>query len=65
MGDIPPLAVAAAEAAAIPSVAIGNFTWDWIYEDYRSEDALELARDIRRMYRKATTALRLPLIRRS
>lgn len=61
VGDIPPLAVAAAEAAAIPSVAIGNFTWDWIYEDYRSEDALELARDIRRMYRKATTALRLPM----
>ena len=32
VGDIPPLAFAAAEAAGVPSIAIGNFTWDWIYE---------------------------------
>src|SRR5580704_6206460 len=30
-GDIPPLAFAAARRAGVPSVAIGNFTWDWIY----------------------------------
>ncbi len=34
VGDVPPLAFAAANAAAIPSIAIANFTWDWIYEDY-------------------------------
>jgi hypothetical protein len=61
VGDIPPLAVAAAHAAGIPSVAIGNFTWDWIYEGYRDERAVELARDIRRIYRNATIALRLPM----
>src|SRR5512139_1731805 len=34
VGDIPPLAFAAAEAARLPSIAISNFTWDWIYEGY-------------------------------
>jgi L-arabinokinase len=61
VGDIPPLAVAAAHAAGIPSVAIGNFTWDWIYEGYRGESALQLARDIRRLYQDATAILRLPM----
>ena len=31
LGDIPPLAFAAAHAAGIPSIALGNFSWDWIY----------------------------------
>ena len=48
-------------AAGIPSVLIGNFTWDWIYEGYRDDAAPELARDIRRLYRDATVALRLPM----
>ncbi len=61
IGDIPPLAAAAAHAAGIPSVAIGNFTWDWIYESYRDPAALELARQIRALYRHATVALRLPM----
>src|SRR5262245_61144745 len=30
VADIPPLAFAAAERAGVPSVAVGNFTWDWI-----------------------------------
>ena len=61
VGDIPPLAFAAAHAAGIPSVALGNFTWDWIYDDYRDEAAAGLARDLRRLYAKATVALRLPM----
>jgi L-arabinokinase len=61
VGDIPPVAVAAAHAAGIPSVAIGNFTWDWIYADYAEDGALELARDIGRMYQDATSVLRLPM----
>ncbi len=61
VGDIPPLAVAAASAAGIPSVVIGNFTWDWIYQGYRDDAAPELARAIRRVYRDATVALRLPM----
>ncbi len=31
LGDIPPLAFAAAHIAGIPSIALGNFSWDWIY----------------------------------
>ena len=31
VGDIPPLAFAAARRAGLPSVAVGNFSWDWIY----------------------------------
>ena len=31
VGDIPPLACAAAALAGVPSIALGNFTWDWIY----------------------------------
>ena len=33
VGDIPPLAFAAAARAGVPSVAVANFTWDWIYGD--------------------------------
>ena len=33
LGDIPPLAFAAAHAAGVPSVGLGNFSWDWIYRE--------------------------------
>jgi UDP:flavonoid glycosyltransferase YjiC (YdhE family) len=60
VGDIPPLAFAAAHAAGLPSVAIGNFTWDWIYEGYPEQSPSGLADALRDSYRKATVALRLP-----
>ncbi|MQA29153.1 MAG: hypothetical protein GEU82_04835 [Luteitalea sp.] len=63
VGDVPPLAFAAAARAGVPSVALGNFTWDWIYAVYPLFD--ELAPDvlptIRHAYAAATVALRLPL----
>ena len=31
LGDIPPLAFDAAAAAGVPSIALANFSWDWIY----------------------------------
>ena len=31
LGDIPPLAFAAAARAGVPSFALGQFGWDWIY----------------------------------
>jgi L-arabinokinase len=31
LGDIPPLAFAAAAEAGVPSVGLSNFSWDWIY----------------------------------
>jgi UDP:flavonoid glycosyltransferase YjiC (YdhE family) len=62
-GDIPPLAFAAAERAGVPSVAIGNFTWDWIYSIYPAFErvAPDVMPAIRRAYATATCALRLPL----
>ncbi|MFB3852254.1 MAG: hypothetical protein ACE148_00355 [Vicinamibacterales bacterium] len=63
VGDIPPLAFTAAARAGVRSIALGNFTWDWIYEEYaellpRYHALLPTVRD---SYRHAELALRLPL----
>lgn len=34
--DIAPAGILAAKRAGVPSVLIENFTWDWIYDGYRS-----------------------------
>ena len=62
VGDIPPLAFAAAAAAEIPSIAVSNFTWDWIYGAYpRFDDEAPGVRGlIARANAQATRALRLP-----
>jgi L-arabinokinase len=61
VGDIPPIAFAAAERAGVPSVAIGNFTWDWIYGAYGAFDRHpSVLPTIRAAYRAATSGLRLP-----
>jgi hypothetical protein len=39
IGDVPPLAFAAAAAAGVPSIAFANFSWDWIYEHMGLSDA--------------------------
>jgi L-arabinokinase len=63
VGDIPPLAFDVAARLGVPSVAIANFTWDWIYEWYPEAlgQAPGLVRDMRRAYRQASHALELPL----
>ena len=62
VGDIPPLAFAAAHAAGIPSVAISNFTWDWIYAGLPGFDRLApgVRQQIADANARATLALRLP-----
>jgi hypothetical protein len=62
VGDIPPLAFAAAGGAGVPAFALANFTWDWIYEDY-DEIAAEpnLLPAIREAYALARGAWRLPM----
>jgi hypothetical protein len=37
LADIPALCFAVAEAASIPSVAVANFVWSWIYRAYLKE----------------------------
>jgi L-arabinokinase len=62
VGDIPPLAFAVGAAAGIPSIALGNFTWDWVYSEYpRVRLAPSLLPTIRGAYAKASMALRLPM----
>jgi hypothetical protein len=63
VGDVPPLAFAAARAAGVPSIAVANFTWDWIYEGYAPErlGAPDLVRQIREACAQADLFLRLPM----
>jgi len=62
VGDIPPLAFAVGASAGIATVALSNFTWDWVYADYpRVRLAPSLLPAIRGAYAKASMALRLPI----
>ena len=59
VADLPPLGIAAAHAAGLPALALGNFTWDWIYAGYDgSGDLVDLIGEV---YRYTTLALRLPM----
>ncbi len=59
VADMPAVGIAAAARAGVPAIALGNFTWDWIYSAYPGTrqvvDVLSAA------YSKATVALRLPM----
>ena len=59
VSDLPALGIASGIAAGVPSLALGNFTWDWIYEHYPGGAAV--ARQIGEIYAKTTQALRLPM----
>jgi L-arabinokinase len=62
VADIPPLACEVAHRLNVPSLAIANFTWDWIYEGYPAPlaEAPALVPAIQAAYARATLALRLP-----
>jgi len=62
VGDIPPLAFAAAARAGVPSVALGNFSWDWIYRHLSaSEPSLARSADLAaQAYAGADLILELP-----
>jgi L-arabinokinase len=61
-GDIAPIAFEVAARLRVPGVAIGNFTWDWIYETHPGfvDAAPDVIPRLRASYRKATLALELP-----
>jgi L-arabinokinase len=63
VADLPPLAFVAARMAGVPAIAVGNFTWDWIYAAYTEAltAAPDLVPSIRLAYESAALALRLPL----
>jgi L-arabinokinase len=61
VADVPFLAGDAAEAAGVPCVAVGNFTWDWIYEGFGAKEAGPLVEEIRASYRRMRKLYQLPL----
>lgn len=61
VADIPFLAADAAEAAGVESVAVGNFTWDWIYEAYDGTGTAEMVEAVRASYGKMRARYQLPL----
>lgn len=60
--DVPALPLEAAAAAGIPGVALGNFTWDWIYQQYGDVDPVycEAAERMASAYAAAQLYLRTP-----
>jgi L-arabinokinase len=62
LGDIPPLAFEIAARAEIPSVAVTNFTWSWIYRGYLNAFPafLPLVEEMESYYERASLALALP-----
>jgi L-arabinokinase len=61
--DVPPIAFAVAARAGIPSVALANFSWSWIYEGYRRHDPWfsEAAERLRAVEGGATLCLALAM----
>ena len=62
LGDIPPVAFQAAHEAGVPSVAMANFSWYWVYAHYadRQPALREAARRCAEQYGSAGVLLRLP-----
>lgn len=62
LSDMPPIAFEIAERAAMHSMAITHFTWDWVYEHYIEAypQYRGMIADIKASYLKAPLALRLP-----
>jgi hypothetical protein len=57
--DVPPVAAEIARLAGIPSIAIGNFTWDYIYDACPGLEAI--ADQLRAWQAHATLALQTPM----
>ena len=62
VGDIAPLAFEVASRLRVPSIALGNFTWDWIYEQHPGflDEGAAIVGALRRAYGLATRAFELP-----
>ena len=62
LGDVPPLAFAAANEARIPALGLANFSWDWVYAHLAARHAglREAAEHAARAYHSTTLLLELP-----
>jgi hypothetical protein len=62
VSDIPPLASEIGQAGGLPTIAVGNFSWDYIYEPYllKYPNFADIVSKIRASYKKTRLLLRLP-----
>jgi hypothetical protein len=62
VADIPAIPFEAARRAGIPGVAVSNFSWDWIYSEFREIEPRwdPVIEAISEGYRQARVLLRLP-----
>lgn len=62
VSDIPPFASNIGRTAGVPVVAVGNFSWDFIYQPYvrRHPGFQPIVDDIRASYERTELLLRLP-----
>jgi L-arabinokinase len=62
VADIPAIPLEAARAGNRPAIAVGNFSWDWIYEPFVESDPrwAPIVERFRRSYEHADLLLRLP-----
>ena len=62
VADIPAIPLAAAQRSNITNIAIGNFSWDWIYADYAKTDFHWefFVEKFREVYEQTDLLLRLP-----
>lgn len=60
--DIPSIPIEAARTEGLPVVAVGNFAWDWIYEEFVDRDPawVTAVQAFRAGYAQADVLLRLP-----
>jgi len=63
VGDLPPLAFAAAERAGVPALGVANFGWDWILDAYTQREPRfrPLVDRYASAYASVETLFRLPL----
>lgn len=62
VGDVPPLAFAAAARAGLPSAAVANFSWEWIFGAWAEEEPrwAAIAARYAEAHARAELAFRLP-----
>ncbi len=60
--DIPAIPLEAAARVGIPRIALGNFAWDWIYEEFVERDPCwaEIVSAFREAYAQSDLLLRMP-----
>lgn len=63
VGDISPIAIAAAKSAQLPNAIIANFSWDWIFQPLVKYDAgfQEVINQITEYYQQCDLLIRTPL----